>query len=37
MKHKAEFQKLAEQGNEDFIGLMKEISEREDFKDIGSN
>jgi hypothetical protein len=32
--HKAEFQRLADQGNQDFVGLMKELSEREDFKDI---
>ena len=34
VKHKAEFQRLADQGNEDFVGLIKELSEREDFKDI---
>ncbi|KAH8807814.1 hypothetical protein F5884DRAFT_900144 [Xylogone sp. PMI_703] len=34
VKHKADFQRLADQGNEDFIGLMKELSEREDFKNI---
>jgi hypothetical protein len=37
LKHKAEFQSLADQGNEDFMGLMKELSEREDFKDIGGH
>jgi hypothetical protein len=34
VQHKAEFQRLADQGNQDFIGLIKELSEREDFKDI---
>ena len=34
VKHKAKFQRLADQGNQDFAGLMKELSEREDFKDI---
>ncbi|RDW59936.1 hypothetical protein BP6252_13023 [Coleophoma cylindrospora] len=33
-QHKAEFQQLADQGNEDFAGLVKELAEREDFKDI---
>ncbi|KAE8452077.1 hypothetical protein EG329_002243 [Mollisiaceae sp. DMI_Dod_QoI] len=34
VKHKAEFQRLADQGNQDFVGLIKELAEREDFKDI---
>ena len=34
VKHKAKFQRLADQGNQDFAGLMKELLEREDFKDI---
>ena len=34
VKNKAKFQRLADQGNQDFAGLMKELLEREDFKDI---
>jgi hypothetical protein len=34
VKHKEEFQRLADQGNQDFVGLIRELSEREDFKDI---
>jgi hypothetical protein len=34
VKHKTEFQRLADQGNQDFVGLIKELAEREDFKDI---
>ncbi|RFU31548.1 hypothetical protein B7463_g4791, partial [Scytalidium lignicola] len=34
VKHKAEFQRLADQGNQDFASLIKELAEREDFKDI---
>jgi hypothetical protein len=34
VKHKPEFQQLADQGDSDFAGLMKELSEREDFKNI---
>jgi hypothetical protein len=34
VEHKAEFKKLADEGNEDFAGLLKELSEREDFKGI---
>jgi hypothetical protein len=33
-KHKTEFQRLADEGNQDFLGLMEELSQREDFKDI---
>jgi hypothetical protein len=34
VKHKPEFQKLADEGNLDFAGVMKELAEREDFKGI---
>ncbi|KAH8801518.1 hypothetical protein F5884DRAFT_862212 [Xylogone sp. PMI_703] len=33
-ENKSAFQKLADEGDEDFIGLMEELSTREDFKDI---
>jgi hypothetical protein len=33
-QHKSEFQKLADEGDEDFIGLMNEIKTRDDFAEV---
>lgn len=34
-EHQIEFQKLADEGDEDFIGLMNEIETRDDFAGVG--
>lgn len=33
-QHKTEFQRLADEGDEDFIGLMNEIATRDDFAEL---
>lgn len=33
-QHKSAFQKLADEGDEDFIGLMNEIETRDDFAEV---
>jgi len=33
-QHKTEFQRLADEGDEDFMGLMNEIATRDDFAEV---